>query len=845
MKHVHHGHGGISDLSDDGDLLVPPGSLLDHFNFGAATPPVTQHSLLNNVPASGAATSSSTIGTISFVSDDGATAPTLPPAVETNVPVEAATIPSGATVSNVKANADGSISEAVTFAGSNVAFSNTFASGLSQAYINCALAAEQTIAAQWTTPNAVTINESFAALAEGQNGELASNSFYVDSVSYATLAGALRTLASHEPGNTYLQQAIAHLPASDPSGGAGFKLALPYARMLGLTTVADSPDDAVTLNTSYNWSYGQDVTNTLVHEITEGGMGRIGGLGDQNSFWSVMDLFRYTASGAADYTDGRDGQTTYFSYNGGATHSSLSYNNEYSGATKVNGGDTADFTQLDVFGTGNPGETNTLSQTDLQVMEALGWSSSGASPVVGNVHIEAHGDFNSDGAPDYVWRDSNSLMTMWSYDATGQAVNATSLGQIGSSWTVFGSGSYISASTSQMLVGSTDGTMALWYVSNGALAGINLGHAWTGIGYIDSGNYTSNGQENFLVFNQTDHHLYDWWFSSNHLQGVDLGAVWSNIGYIGAGQFTANGGANFLVTNTADHHLYDWWISSGGQLQGLDLGAVWSNIAMVGTGQFTSNGGTNFLVTNTADHHLYDWWVSSSGQLQGVDLGAVWSSNISLIATGHFDSNTTNTEFLVENTADHHLYEWWVSPQGTLAGVDLGAYWNNIQLIDSGHFNNQSANNELLVHNTADGHLYEWWISNNQLQGVDLGVSTSSSASTSGQTASAAPASGTASQPAQVPGAAASTGGAAVMPAGSSAQDNFTFSDQFHFQSQAASNVTASEDLQQPPQSIAPEFSAVQLVQHQGGTDAIISPDVNDASVVKNFFHALDFHLLA
>jgi hypothetical protein len=28
----------------------------------------------------------------------------------------------------------------------------------------------------------------------------------------------------------------------------------------------------------------------------------------------------------------------------------------------------------------------------------------------------------------------------------------------------------------------------------------------------------------------------------------------------------------------------------------------------------------------------------------------------------------------------------------------------------------------LLVHNTADGHLYEWWIANNQLSGVDLTI---------------------------------------------------------------------------------------------------------------------------
>jgi hypothetical protein len=146
-------------------------------------------------------------------------------------------------------------------------------------------------------------------------------------------------------------------------------------------------DDTITLNTSYAWTYGQDVVNTLEHEISEGGMGRVGGLGDQNNAFSTMDLFRFSAAGVRDLTDGRDGATTYFSFNGGATLSlaaGLSFNNEFSGLTKVNGGDTADFNELDVFGTGSPGETFTLSQTDQEVMDTLGWNPGGGGGLVFN-----------------------------------------------------------------------------------------------------------------------------------------------------------------------------------------------------------------------------------------------------------------------------------------------------------------------------------------------------------------------------------------------------------------------------------------------------------------------------
>src|SRR4029077_6459356 len=112
------------------------------------------------------------------------------------------------------------------------------------------------------------------------------------------------------------------LPATDPSaGGSDWFLPQAYARMLGLSSGTSGVDATVTLNTSFSWSFGQDVVNTIEHEISEGGMGRIGGLGANTSttgtaIFSAMDLFRYSAVGVRDLTNGQDGSTTYFSFNG-------------------------------------------------------------------------------------------------------------------------------------------------------------------------------------------------------------------------------------------------------------------------------------------------------------------------------------------------------------------------------------------------------------------------------------------------------------------------------------------------------------------------------------------------
>jgi hypothetical protein len=137
-----------------------------------------------------------------------------------------------------------------------------------------------------------------------------------------------------------------------------------------------------------------------------------------------MDLFRYTSSGALDTTDGRDGQTTFFSFNGGSTLSSLEWNNLFNAlGKKVNSGDTSDFAETDVFGNGSPGETDTLSATDLDVMDALGWipSSPHRAPSVtvtdftlwentstDALNLEQTVNFASDKITQYAFRDTGS-----------------------------------------------------------------------------------------------------------------------------------------------------------------------------------------------------------------------------------------------------------------------------------------------------------------------------------------------------------------------------------------------------------------------------------------------------
>jgi hypothetical protein len=283
----------------------------------------------------------------------------------------------------------GATTQTVTFSGSGIVFNNTYQSSVSAQYKSAILSAEQTIAGLWT--NNITINETFQAANDGTNSFLASNNFSLVGVSYTQLKNALQGTSND---SSIALAAYDSLPASNPaSGNPTYSLPGAYANFLGLSS--GSFTDTVTLNTSYNWKFGQDVINAITHEITEGGMGRVGGLGvGLSGRWSTTDLFSYNAAGQRDLSS--TDNSRFFSYNGGQT-TSQSAGLSYFAANS--GNDAADFQQLDVFGTGSPGETNTLSTTDIQEMEALGWTPAQPPPVwsVPNLVMSAFGSNPSEG----------------------------------------------------------------------------------------------------------------------------------------------------------------------------------------------------------------------------------------------------------------------------------------------------------------------------------------------------------------------------------------------------------------------------------------------------------------
>jgi hypothetical protein len=258
--------------------------------------------------------------------------------------------------------------ESVSLAGSGLVFQNYYGAGVTDAFRTAIITAEHDLESHITDHVTVLMSFDMQALNPAFSAE---NNYNLVHVSYATYVAALKAHATIANDLA----AIAGLPATDPSNGLGFDLPQAQARMLGLAQSSFSIDDAVVLNSLTGFNFGQDAVGAIEHEMTEGVFGRVSSLGVGGSPFEPMDLFRFTAQGVRDYTGGADGQAAFFGIDS-ADVTNLQFHNSINSAGVSDGFDLADWdhTVGDAFGPNGVGSDGSMSATDLQILDILGWT---------------------------------------------------------------------------------------------------------------------------------------------------------------------------------------------------------------------------------------------------------------------------------------------------------------------------------------------------------------------------------------------------------------------------------------------------------------------------------------
>jgi autotransporter passenger strand-loop-strand repeat protein len=282
--------------------------------------------------------------------------------------------------------------QTVIRADSNLQFVNTYAQGVSSAYEDAIVAAENFYQAH--IANTDTLNFTYNSVTSS-GSFVATNNFYYDSVDFQTLLSALqRHAVSPEQ-----QAAVAAITRQSAVFADDlFRVPEDLAVMLGLPGASSDTSVTVDLNMRLDFFYDQadpaagehDAVAAIEHEISEGGLGRIGGSVSSSGTASnaIMDLFRYSAPGQVDDTFGQDGKAAYFSINGAALLTEFHDPVNTSGVS--DGADSADWdatsawnvqqptsvgpNQFDAYGANPAGQVGVVTPTDLSVLNVLGWT---------------------------------------------------------------------------------------------------------------------------------------------------------------------------------------------------------------------------------------------------------------------------------------------------------------------------------------------------------------------------------------------------------------------------------------------------------------------------------------
>ena len=226
---------------------------------------------------------------------------------------------------------------------------------------------------------------------------------------FSTITNALLANANSPVQTT----ADATLPPNDVTNGGIFDIGTAEAKALGLIAGnAPGNDGWVGFSNTATWSYAPNVkiagayylVGTIEHEITEV-MGRVSSLGGPSEHfdnaWGVEDLFRYSAPGVRELATGGAHSTGYFSIDNGVTDLG-NWNNDpnsgdlgdwYSGFGPAGGGPgpggNDSFNDFSNFGV-----IDALTQSDLTLMNVIGWNPSEPANIVinGETYFIASGD---------------------------------------------------------------------------------------------------------------------------------------------------------------------------------------------------------------------------------------------------------------------------------------------------------------------------------------------------------------------------------------------------------------------------------------------------------------------
>lgn len=478
-------------------------------------------------------------------------------------------------------------------------------------------------------------------------------------VSYATLDGWLAANAT----SPYQRAALASLPSSAPQS---FFVSSAQQKALGeYNGSATALDGAIGIGTATSSS---DWLVDSLQEISHA-------LGRLTDYYAgaptIMDLFRYSAPDTYQWTGGA---SAYFSIDGGVTDlANFSTISDYT--------DFANdaLTPNDMFNW-EIGANDTLSSTDLELMNVIGFGLSG----------------------------STASLSIAAAPASNPPADSPTYPQV-------------------------TGNVAEWIMSNGAQAAdAGPGSIPSGYQVAGVGNFTGGATDDILWYNGSTGDTQEWLINDGAWAGtVELGTHPGNFQIAGVGDFTGDGIDDVLWTGTSASGQVQtdvWELNSSGQwTASVNPGSHPAGYEVVGVADLTGNGTSDILWQNATTGDVDEWEISNGQWAGSVDLGSHPGTGWTIAGVGDLFGNGTDA-ILWTNSSNGQVQTdvWQLGANGQwTASLSAGQHPAGYQVAAMGDFTGNGTD-DILWYNPSSGDVDEWTIANGQWTGsVDLGTSSS------------------------------------------------------------------------------------------------------------------------
>lgn len=529
-------------------------------------------------------------------------------------------------------------------------------------------AAVQALETLILTPITVTIDVGYGEI-DGQ--ALSSNALGESegedvTASYAAARNAL--IAENAPGSSTL-------PATSPDQGS-LVLTTAQAKALGLAANNGSLDGYVGFSASLPFSYAAGVTppsneyyfvGVVEHEMTEV-MGRVSLVNDQPNYYSLMDLYRYSASGVRDLTASQQsGSTSYFSINNGATNLGT-WNNVASNGDlgdwypsgPAPGGDDAfnDFS--------SPGVINQVSADDATLMQAIGFVGvSNPSPPGGTVS-DMVAEFTSSGA-------------LQIYDIGGNAVLASyPLGQASAGLQFVGFGDFDGKDGSDILLRNTStGNFSVYDVSNNEITTTaSLGQAGLELQVLGIGDFSGNANESDMLLRDTNNGAIEYYdIQNNQVVGAGpFGNVGAELQVLGIGDFSGNTNESDMLMRDVNNGVIEYYDIQGNHVVGAgSLGGVGLEWQVLGIGDFSGNANESDMLMRDVNNGAIEYYDIQHNQVVAAGTLGNIGTELQPVGFGDIAGNPNETDMLMRDVNNGNLAYYDIQHNQVAAAGPFGS----------------------------------------------------------------------------------------------------------------------------------------------------------------------------